>query len=375
MAEALKDGFGADVPVRIAAMLCSVDPDFDADTFVREATDGLAGLELMPRARQISDALARTLPTDRARAIRLITASLPDLATVRSWRGMQGFVLMPYVRFVADHGLDCFEASMTAQYEITKRFTVEFSIRVFIDHRYEETMARLQLWALDSDEHVRRLVSEGTRPRLPWAPRLRRFQRDPAPVLELLELLRDDPSEYVRRSVANNLNDIAKDHPDVVLDVTRRWWHDGHGNRRKLVRHALRTLVKQGDPEALAIMGYVPSSAAGLAGATIVPGIVRIGDRVRIEVTLGNPSGTAAPALVDLEIRFPKPGGATTVKVFKGAELSLAPGETAVVRRSVSLAPLTTRRHHPGRHDVAVLLNGGRIPIGSFEVVPGAASS
>lgn len=368
MADALKDGFGADVPVRIAAMLRQVEPGFERDGFVRAATLGLDELELMPRARHIADALAEFLPTDRCEAVRLITASLPDVATARSWQGMEPFVLMPYVAFVAEHGLDCFEESMTAQYEITKRFTAEFSIRAFLDRHDDATMARLREWARDPDEHVRRLVSEGTRPRLPWAPRLRRFVADPAPVLDLLELLKDDPSPFVRRSVANNLNDIAKDHPHVVLDVARRWWADGDERRRQLLRHGLRTLIKEGDPEALAILGYAAGGAVRLHAASIEPAVVPIGGRVRIQVDVVNSGDAEAAALVDLEVAFVRADGGTRAKVFRGKELAVPPGGTATLRRSVSVAQQSTRRQYPGHHDVTVLLNGARVPAGSFLV-------
>lgn len=370
MAEALKDGFGPDVAVRIARMLSQLDADFDTDAFVGAATAGLDELELMPRARHIARALTPYLPSDPCEAIRSITAALPDLETARAWRGMEPFVLLPFVLFVAEHGLGCFEESMTAQYEITRRFTAEFSIRAFIEHRYEETMARLHEWTADPDERVRRLVSEGSRPQLPWAPRLRRFQLDPTPVIELLEVLKDDPSPHVRRSVANNLNDIAKDHPEDALDVAERWWADGDHNRRQLVRHGLRTLIKRGDPAALAILGYTAASSVRLRSATIEPEVVPIGDRVRVRIEVENTADTEAAALVDLEVAFVRADGRTRGKVFRGRELSLPPHGTAVLSRSVSVAQQTTRQHHPGRHEVTVLLNGTRIPAGSFEVMP-----
>ena len=136
---------------------------------------------------------------------------------------MDVFIYLPHVFFVAKFGVGHFEASMRAQYELTQRFTAEYSIRGFLERYPERTLARLREWAGDANAHVRRLVSEGTRPRLPWAPRLRAFQDDPQPVLELLELLKDDPELYVRRSVANNLNDIGKDNPTALIDTCRHW--------------------------------------------------------------------------------------------------------------------------------------------------------
>jgi 3-methyladenine DNA glycosylase AlkC len=309
------------------------------------------------------------LPEDHELAIDVLVDSLGPEIEESELRGMEVFLYLPHVYFVAEHGLDCFETSMRAQYEITKRFTAEFSIRAFLEQFPEETLARLAEWAREPNVHVRRLVSEGTRTRLPWAPRLRRFQEDPAPVLELLEMLKDDPEERVRRSVANNLNDISKDHPGVAVEVAERWWEDGDADRRRLVRHGLRTLVKAGDPGALAVLGYDAHTPVEIRSVVCDPGVVEIGGKVRVEVTLFNPGPDEAPTLVDLCVHFVKKGGATRPKVFKGSELAIEPGATAVVRKTVSVAQHSTRRHYPGAHRVEVLVNGRIRPGASFEVI------
>lgn len=257
---------------------------------------------------------------------------------------------------------------MAAQYEITKQFTSEFSIRAFIEHRYEPTMTRLRTWATDPNEHVRRLVSEGTRPRLPWAARLPRFQHDPQPVLELLETLRDDPSDYVRRSVANNLNDIAKDHPAVVVEVCGRWWADGDANRRRLVRHALRSLIKAGDPAALAVLGYRPDVNLGLDTVAVEPAVVQIGEKVSISCTVVNAGAQECPLLVDLVVDFVRANGKRSHKVFKVGSSSIAPGQNAQFRKSISLAQHSTRRHYPGTHHVRILINGVEHAAGDFDL-------
>jgi hypothetical protein len=189
---------------------------------------------------------------------------------------------------------------------------------------------------------------------------------DPAPVLELLEILKDDPVEYVRRSVANNLNDIAKDHPDIVIEVAGRWWADGDRNRRRLVRHGLRTLIKAGNAGALDVLGYGANSPVKVVSATIEPAQVSIGDKVKIEIEVDNPSKQTAGALVDLRVHFVKANGSTSPKVFKGAELELEPGGQGTVRKSVSVAQHSTRTHYPGEHLVEVMINGAIEPVGSF---------
>ena len=368
MAEPLKNSFGPDVPVWVADVIEAVFPDFEREVFLQVALDGYDDLELTPRARHISKALAQVLPPDRDHAIRILIDSLGPEIGSNELTGMQSFRYLPFVFFVADEGLDCFETSMRAQYELTKRFTAEFSIRAFIERDPDKTLARLAEWARDPNVHVRRLVSEGTRPRLPWAPRLRGFQEDPSPVLELLEVLRDDPEEYVRRSVANNLNDISKDHPERAVDVAERWWVDAGEDRRRLVRHALRTLVKAGNARAIAVLGYGADSPIVIRSVTCSPDTIEIGEKMRIEVELENPSDEEAGALVDFRVHFVKANGSTRPKVFKGPELAVKAHGVALVRKSVSLAQHSTRKHYPGSHRVEVMLNGTAHPGDDFEV-------
>ncbi|WP_129665604.1 DNA alkylation repair protein [Phytoactinopolyspora endophytica] len=356
MAEPLKNGFGRDVPERIAAMIVNAHAGFPSAEFVAYALDGYDELELMPRARRIADALFRYLPSEPTKAIEVLVTSLG--AKTERLKGMEPFIYLPHVLFVAEHGLDCPEESFHAQYELTQRFTAEFSIRAFIDRYPDESMDRLRQWASDPSVHVRRLVSEGTRPRLPWAPRLRRFQKDPSPVIELLELLKDDSEEYVRRSVANNLNDIAKDHPDLVVQVCGRWLRDAPEQRRRLVNHALRTLIKQGHPGALDVLGFSNDSPVAVKELSVIPGRVEIGDKVTMSARIHNDTGDTHQVLVDLRVHFVKANGTTSPKVFKGATFQLDPGMHGQVSKSVSLAQHTTRTHYPGRHQIEVLVNG-----------------
>lgn len=262
MAAPLKDSFGAEIPARIASAIVAVQPTFPVNAFLAEALDGYDELELTPRARRIARALHSHLPADYDQAIEILLASLGPPSDRESLTGMAAFIYAPHVYFVADYGLDSWETSMQAQYELTQLFTAEYSIRRFLDSEPARTLARLREWVGDPSPDVRRLVSEGTRPRLPWAPRLRRFQVDPAPVLDLLELLKDDPSLYVRRSVANNLNDIGKDHPNLLVATCRRWMARPTEARRWVVRHALRSAIKRGDAAALGVLGFRTTDAA-----------------------------------------------------------------------------------------------------------------
>ncbi|MGH7552491.1 MAG: DNA alkylation repair protein, partial [Longimicrobiales bacterium] len=256
MAEPLKNFYGPEIPARIASMIFAVHPDFPSARFVSDARKGLEALELLPRGWHIAHALHRHLPADFETAAAIFEKSLGPPLTRTEGNGMAPFLYLPHVFYVAQYGIDHLEASLDLQRELTRRFSAEYSIRVFLDRYPEQTLARLLVWARDPDVHVRRLVSEGTRPRLPWAPRLRAFENHSRPVLELLELLKDDPEPYVRRSVANHLNDIGKDNPELLLEICRRWSIDAPDERRSLIRHALRSAVKRGEAGALKILGY-----------------------------------------------------------------------------------------------------------------------
>ncbi len=281
---------------------------------------------------------------------------------------MAPFLYLPHVFYVAQYGLDHFEASMHAQYELTQRFSAEFSIRSFLERYPEETLARLEVWARDPSPHVRRLVSEGTRPRLPWAPRLRRFQEDPRPVLHLLELLKDDPELYVRRSVANNLNDIGKDHPDVLVETARRRLEDASEERQWLVRHALRSAVKRAEPGALDVLGYGSDAAVKIGNVRLTPKRPVTGGSVNVAFEITNAASRHQRVLVDLRVHFVKANGSASPKVFKLSTLDLAPGETAALKKTITLENLTTRKHYPGTHRVEVVINGRTHPLARFEL-------
>lgn len=370
MAEPLKNQFGPAVPRRIAEMIAQVDADFDSKAFLDSALRGYEALELMPRGRHIAAALRQHLPDDYEAAIEVLLASLGPVRDADESHGMAPFLYLPHVYFVAENGLDHFEASMRAQYELTQRFTAEFSIRPFIERDAPRTLARLREWASDASPHVRRLVSEGTRPRLPWAPRLREFQHNPEPVLELLELLKDDPSLYVRRSVANNLNDIGKDHPDLLNDTARRWLVGASPERRWLINHALRSAIKRGEVDALDVLGYAPGEDLTAEKLSVTPAVVRIGDQIEIAFDLVNRSTRAQRALVDIQVHFIKANGRASPKVFKIKQVELAPSERLRLSKQLSLRPMTTRKHYPGQHRIDALINGENQPLGSFLLKP-----
>lgn len=368
VAEPLKNSYGPEIPRRIAAMIVHVHPAFPKAAFLRDALAGYEALELMPRGRHIAHVLRKHLPQDVPKALDILLASL-DAPRGDAGGPLASFLFMPHTVYVAEYALDHFEHAMRAQHALTQRFTAEFSIRPYIEKYPERTLARLREWTLDPSPHVRRLVSEGTRPRLPWAPRLRALQLDPRPAIELLELLKDDPELYVRRSVANHLNDIGKDHPALLNAIAKRWLKNASPERAWIVRHALRSAIKRGDAGALAVSGFGSRAEISVCKTVVTPQRVKIGGRVSIRFELVNKKPAAQRVLADLRVHYRKAGGKTAAKVFKFKTVEFLPRQALSCNKNLSLADLSTRKHHPGRHRIEVLLNGRAVPLGEFLLI------
>jgi len=370
MAEQLKTFFSPALVRRLADEIGRVQLSFSKRDFIREATSGLEDLELLDRGKHIARVLAKHLPQGYPAAVEVLLRSLgPEHATDELVGvGMAPFFYLPHTIFVAERGLDDFELSMRAQYELTKRFSAESSIRPFIAKDPERTLKALRRWATDSNAHVRRLASEGTRLRLPWAMRVPWLDANPDRVVELLELLKDDPSTMVRRSVANNLNDLGKVHPALLVKTCAAWLNGANDERRDLVEHALRSAVKRGEPGALRLLGYGKKPALEIDDVRFEPKRVPIGGRVSVSFVLRSKARTSQDLLVDLAVHFVKANGKTARKVFKLKRVSLPPRGQVELQTRISLAVHTTRKPRPGRHLVDVLANGEPLRAGSFVV-------
>ena len=375
MAEPLKYLLNDTVPPRIAAMVRRAWRKFDTTAFLQQVEPGYESLELMARGQRIAQALQAHLPQDVPRALGVLVESMdppmgldavgePDAGD----RPYSAFLYLPHSIYIGTHGLPHFEAAMAAQHALTQRFTAEFCIRPYLLHHQGATLARLHDWALDDNAHVRRLVSEGTRPRLPWAPRLPAFQNNPQLALPMLDALKDDTSSYVRRSVANHLADIAKDHPDLAVGTARTWLQRAPAPREALVRHGLRFLIKRGDAGALDALGVGHAVALDVRAARVLPARARIGGTVRIEAELHNPTLQPQRVLADLKVHYVKAHGGAAPKVFKLQTLDIPPGATVAVGKTLSLQQMTTRTHYPGAHQVELVLNGRPQPLGQFQL-------
>lgn len=350
-------------------MIGAVHSGFDAQAFLRGVLEGYEALPLMPRGHKIAEALHAHLPHEYPRAIEILLASVAEPATLPGKNPLAAFLFLPHTLFVAKYGLEHFELSMRAQHALTQRFTAEFSIRKFIDKNQILAIDMLREWTRDPSEHVRRLVSEGTRPRLPWAPRLRAFMHDPQPVLELLELLKDDPSLYVRRSVANNLNDIGKDHPELLFATAARWMKGANENRQWIVRHALRSAVKRGEAGALRVLGYGNKAKVAIRKASLAPVRVKKGGVVQVQFDIASAASQPQRLVVDLRVHYVKANGKTSPKVFKLRALTLAAESVESFSKRLSLKDLTTRKHYPGTHKIEVVINGAATVLGKFELL------
>lgn len=350
-------------PGSVETLSCAVAgafPAFPRPAFVRAVVEGLDPLELKDRVRLLSAQLHQHLPPAYPTALEIVCRAAEEPV-------LRGMVCWSLCQFVEDHGLEHFEESMAALHVLTERWSAEFAIRPFLQRYPEATLERLLIWTSDPNKHVRRLVSEGTRTRLPWGQRLPHFIADPDPVFALLEHLRDDNELYVRRSVANNLNDLSKDHPARVIKVLERWTRSGNEQRLWIARHALRTLLKQGNADALQALGYGPPAVR--LERLVVPDAVRFGDALLIEVELASTAKKAQRLMIDFAIHHVKKNGARTAKVFKWSKRELAPGATLALAKRHPFKPISTRRFYPGTHAVEVLVNGQRTGIREFELL------
>ena len=368
-ARVLKEVFDRVLVQEIAVELRHAHSPFDAAAFVERSMNGLDQLELTARAAHIADALHAFLPQPFARAAAVIEASLREEIPATGENSLTALRYLPHILFVKQYGLEDYAAAIQTQAELTKRFTAEFSIRAFLERYPVTTYAQMLIWARDSNAHLRRLASEGLRPRLPWAPRLRAYQKDPRPVLAVLELLKDDPVRYVQRSVANNLNDIAKDHPALAIETCRRWAQDAPAARTWTIRHALRSLVKSGNREAIRILGVEEKPLVRIHDITLSLQRVALGEVVRISFGVESLAHAPQRLLVDYAVHFRKSNGTARPKVFKLRTLTMQPGEKIVFSAAVSFAAMTTRHHYPGHHRIDALFNGIAHPLGEFEVV------
>jgi 3-methyladenine DNA glycosylase AlkC len=325
-------------------------PAFDRSLFMeRVFDDGWEARELKQRMRHVTTVLHDLIPGDYRQHLDVLLAAAASAT--------EGFPALVYSDFVQTYGTDDWAASVPALATFTKLASAEFAIRPFIASDRDRTLAQLLEWAADPHPAVRRLATEGCRPRLPWGMRLHALVADPTPILPILERLHTDPDESVRRSVANNLNDISRDHPQVVIDLLRSWDPQQGTYTYGLARHALRTLLKRGDPGALAVLGFKAGLSVELNALTLDPMAPNIGGSARMSFTITSTLPETQPVMVDYAVHYVKAGGSTSPKVFRLGSLEMEPGVPVTYSRKLSFRQMTTRVHRPGTHRIDVLSN------------------
>jgi 3-methyladenine DNA glycosylase AlkC len=350
----LKDLFDDQSVTALAEAVKSQVPGFDVEAFRARVFDpDWEGRELKQRTRHITTVLHDFLPSGFRTALEVLGQVLPRIRD--KW-----FILMVFPDYVEVYGLDDWEASMPALEAFTQRMSAEFAIRPFIVRYPDRTMDQMLVWAGHQHAEVRRLATEGCRPRLPWGIRLPALVADPSPILPILELLKNDETESVRRSVANNLNDISKDNPGVVVDTLRRWQAHA-GDQPEMAwttNHALRTLVKQGDVEALALLGYSSDPAIAVRNVKVEPETVAVGDKLTFSFDIESLGYRPQKLMIDYVVHHMRANGKRTAKVFKLSKKMIEPGQVLRIEKRHSFAPVTTRRYYPGEHAIEPKING-----------------
>ncbi|MFD3541158.1 DNA alkylation repair protein [Streptomyces sp. NPDC058662] len=340
----------ADTVTTLARLLARAGGRRSAPALLARA-GALDGLTYSGRVAAVRDAVLADLPADWPGFEAVVRTALADPA-------FTGWMTFPVDEAVAVRGLEVFEPALALLHDLTPRLTAESAVRPFLRADPARALAVVRQWTADPDPHVRRLASEGTRPRLPWAPRLPAFVADPRPALPVLDALHADESAYVRRSVANHLNDISRDHPALAVETAARWLAAPAATTDRVVRHGLRTLVKAGRPDALTLLGHSPDVPVAVRGPVVTTSRVAVGEYLVFDYAVTNTGALPAELVVDYVVHHTKANGARTPKVFKLATRALAPGATLSGTKRHSFKPITTRRYHSGEHLVQLQVNG-----------------
>ena len=349
---------------KVALDLQSVYPPFQVEEFLNSIFDETWGsLELKARGRHICMCLGKYLPSDYPEAISII-----DKVIVNYGNWLDGIFYMFFLDFVEVFGQDeiHWDISIGAMERYTIHESAEFAVRPFIINHEKRMMEQMYAWAKHENEHVRRLASEGCRPALPWAQALPSFKKDPTPVLPILEELKNDPSEWVRRSVANNLNDISKTHPELVVKIAKEWY----GKNEQVdwvVKHGCRTLLKKGNRDALALFGYSDVTSVAMSNFAFEKTSISIGDDLTFSFSIH--TKTQTKVRLEYAVDYVKAKEKRSRKIFKISEITLKENEKKDYIRKHSFADVSVRKHYPGTHSIALIINGVECESLDFELL------
>jgi len=359
MAELFKNIYNPHFFNAFTTLFKEVVPTFNTKDFLNNFFDEQwENMELKQRMRHTTNTLHQHLSGDFKKDITNI------LDFIALWKEREiavsandGLAFMFLPDYIEQYGIEHYDIAMKATEIVTIFTSCEFSIRPFIIKYPKKSMVQMLQWALHSNLHVRRLASEGSRPRLPWAMALPFLKKDPTPILPILEKLKTDPSEYVRRSVANNLNDIAKDNPEVVIKIAKQW----KGTSKEtdwVVKHACRTLLKQGNQELMELFGFGKVDKIKLSKFKVSTPIVTIGEHLDFSFNLTNTNKNSSKIRLEYGIYYQKANGSLTKKVFKISEKEYPANSNTIITRKQSFKVITTRKFHQGKHKVSIIING-----------------
>lgn len=366
--EPFKNVFNADAAKKIAHALKKAHPAFDQSLFLEKIQPVLEPLELKDRMLELTRRLKMSLPSDPRQSFPVLVRALKK--NDKDTDGLSGFLVWPLTQFVADNGLAHFELSMSSLHAMTQVFTAEFAIRNFLIHEETKTLKKMYEWTGDSSAHVRRLASEGSRPLLPWGQKIHAFVQEPEKTWSLLEKLKNDPSVYVQKSVANHINDHSKNHGDWVVKKLKTW-HEPKVPKSSvnwIVRHATRTLVKKGHSGALGLHG-IKAVELKVLSQKIKKQNLRLGQFLEFELSLKNLTKKPAVVMLDHEILFLKANNKHSPKVFKGTRKTLKANESLKIEGRIPLKKVTTRKHYNGKQLWTPLINGQRLKSLPFKLI------
>lgn len=334
---------------RLAAGFHKADKNFNAGKFLADVTAGMEELSLNGRMRQTSVVLKKHLSSNYKQALTTMFSVIPEMP--------RGYTNLLFPDYVGLYGQGHFDLSMEALKYFTTFGSSEFAIREFLKRDFRRTILFMEQWARDKDHHVRRLASEGSRPRLPWSFKLDQMISDPSHSLKILDALKEDSELYVRKSVANHLNDISKDNPDFMLKLVGGW-SKTHPHTSWIVKHASRSLIKKGHAGSLAVFGFEKNIKVAVKDFKVGPARLKLGEVLRISFDLVSKKAVDQKLVVDYVIHYRKKSGELSPKVFKLTELKLRPKETVPVSKKQVIKDFTTRKHEAGIHIVEIQVNG-----------------
>lgn len=357
--EPLKEMFNKKYYQHLANTLSNVDKNFNSKLFLKDVTHDMEPLSLNQRLRNTSIQLKKHLPADYKKSITILKKVANEMPT--------GYTALIYPDFVGLYGHDATEFSLEALAYFTSFGSSEFAIREYLKRNTKPTLRTMEKWAENKSEHIRRLASEGSRPRLPWSFKLDAIIKDPSLTQKILEKLNADDSLYVRKSVANHLNDFSKDHPEYMLNLVGKW-DKKNKHTAWIIKHACRTLIKKGNAQALSIFSFDKNIQVKLDELRINQTKIKLGESLQFDINLQSTGKKPQKLVVDYCIHYFKKIGLSP-KVFKLKEITLNPGENITIKKSQLFKDLTTRKHYGGKHVLEIMVNGNVLGKKEFTLV------